>query len=211
MFVNTHTHLVRNEGLEVINASHLEDNFAYHSYGIHPWNATEAVSRELFISAKQGQENFIALGEIGLDKQHGPPFSTQLCCFKAQLEIAEYLGVPVIIHCVNAWNELRVLKREMNPSQQWIYHGFNKAVLLDEIVSEGLVVSVGEAIFTNKKLQNALIGLPLAHLLLETDTSHCSIYRVYEKLSQLKNIPLAAIEKQLEENFKRIFKHGKLA
>lgn len=209
MFVNIHTHVETGEGLEIVNTTQLIFRSSYHTYGIHPWNATKEIDSDAFISAKRDEEHFLGVGEIGLDKLKGPAFEIQLACFKQQVELAETLEVPVIIHCVKAWNELRAVKRELKPTQPWIYHGFNKAALLDELLSEGLMLSVGDAIFTNEKLQLALVDVPLKHVFIETDSANCSIYDVYEKLSQLKNIPLPALEEQVEENFKRIFKRWK--
>jgi Tat protein secretion system quality control protein TatD with DNase activity len=42
-------------------------------------------------------------------------------------------------------------------------------------------------------------------LFLETDTADCSILKLYEFVSKLKNIPLQELEISIEQNFKRVF------
>ena len=126
------------------------------------------------------------------------------------MHLSEELGLPIIIHCVKAWNELRAIKRHLKPQQTWIYHGFSKANLIEEVVQEGLMISIGAAVLTNKKLQDKIAWLPLDRILVETDDSDLSIEWIYEQVSALKNIPLPRLEKQIEENFKRVFTKWKI-
>ena len=77
-------------------------------------------------------------------------------------------------------------------------------------MQEGLMISIGAAVLTNKKLQDKIAWLPLDRILVETDDSDVSIEWIYEQVSALKNIPLPRLEKQIEENFKRVFTKWKI-
>ena len=70
------------------------------------------------LSEKLNATGCIALGEIGLDKLKGPSMEVQLAVFKEQIALSEKLELPVIIHCVRAWNELVLVKKtySMNKS-----------------------------------------------------------------------------------------------
>jgi TatD DNase family protein len=140
-----------------------------------------------------------------LDKLKGPGINKQIEIFKRQILLSEDFHLPVILHCVKSWNELRVLKRELNPKQTWIFHGFTKSSLTEEVLKEGIYISIGHAILTSSTLQSALKNIPLNRLFLETDDAECAIEEIYAKVSELKNIPLSELQSQLEENFKNVF------
>ncbi len=203
MLVNIHTHFQRGSGIEVVNASSSILPNSLFSCGIHPWEA-DLGSIELIRTAAS-VNNCLAIGEIGLDKLRGPALEIQKACFIEQVLLAEALNLPVILHCVKAWNEIKTIKQTIKPTQPWIFHGFVKINLLEDILKEGLYVSIGATIFNNDSLQKILPKIPLHQLFLETDTSETSIETVYKFVSEIKNIPLYELEKQLEENFKRLF------
>jgi len=203
MYYDIHTHVLKNEGTEILNASLDEKSISYFSIGIHPWQANEEQLN--LVNEKAQDPKCLALGEIGLDKLKGPDLSIQVASFKKQIELSEELELPVIIHCVKAWNELVKIKREMHPTQLWIYHGFAKANITAEVLKEGLMISIGAEIFKSDSLQKALILIPDDRLLLETDDKTIKIEEIYAQVSKLKNIPLARLKKQIEDNFKRVF------
>ena len=208
MFFNTHTHIQEQGRIAIVNGEGMVDLPPYYSLGIHPWNAEKGNPNQLKEALKAS--SCLALGEVGLDKLKGPDLELQKACFIEQVHLSEELGLPIIIHCVKAWNELRAIKRHLKPQQTWIYHGFSKANLIEEVVQEGLMISIGAAVLTNKKLQDKIAWLPLDRILVETDDSEVSIDWIYEQVSALKNIPLPRLEKQIEENFKRVFTKWKI-
>jgi TatD DNase family protein len=126
--------------------------------------------------------------------------------FLAQIELSERLELPIIIHCVKAWNVLRVIRRRRSPAQPWIYHGFTKARIVQEVLDEGMLISIGSAVQNNILLQEAVKMIPIDRLLLETDESMSPISEIYQKVSELKNIPLPDLEKEIEKTVKRTFK-----
>ena len=205
MLINIHTHRSTGRQIEVVNRTFEDLVPEYFSFGIHPWEIELWEEKINEMSQVLSEENCLAVGEIGLDKLKGPNLVRQMTIFKQQIQLAEQHKLPVILHCVKAWNELKNLKRELKPKQPWIFHGFSKAALTKEVLNEGIYISLGQAILTSLSLQNALINIPLDRLFLETDDASCTIEEIYHKISELKNIPLSELEKQLEENFKLVF------
>lgn len=205
MLINIHTHHFQNQGIEIINKEDNPNTYDLFSYGIHPWNADKWIELATHFLTETSKENCLAIGEIGLDKLKGPSIHEQIEVFKAQIAISEQQQFPVIIHCVKAWNEIKQLKQQLKPQQAWIYHGFEKAALVEDVVNSTTYLSFGAAIVTNIKLQEALLKVPLNLLFLETDTADCSILTLYEFVSKLKNIPLQELEISIEQNFKRVF------
>lgn len=203
MHYDIHTHTKKNSGIEILNTDLQFIPVALHSVGIHPWSAN--IDQLALVQHKSSSPNCLAIGEIGLDKVKGPDLEQQEQCFLKQIEISETRNLPVIIHCVKAWNELQAIKRRLKPKQVWIYHGFTKANLVEDVLNEGLYISIGSSILTNNTLQKALERIPKNRLFIETDDSTASIELIYQKISEIKKISLRDLEDQLEANFKQVF------
>ena len=207
MLFDCHSHFNSLNHVTILNISGVNDeDIKCFSLGIHPWESSKIEDNFLSIEHLAKGEKCIAIGEIGLDKVRGPNILIQKNVFEKQIEISEKLKLPVIIHCVKAWNELKVLKQKLNPIQVWIYHGFNKIGILEEVLESGLMISIGSSILSNIKLQMQLELIPNDKLLLETDDSQIDIFDIYKKVSEIKKISLSELEQIIEENFKRIFR-----
>lgn len=205
MLIDIHTHQFTGRQIEVVSRTFGDVVENYFSFGIHPLEAAQWESKVSEIRLNTDNQKCLALGEIGLDTLKGPDLALQKEIFIQQVAISEEIGLPVILHCVRSWNELKQLKRSLNPKQQWIFHGFTKVSILDEVLQEGLMISIGAAILTNLKLQDKLKTIPLNQLFLETDDSELAISLIYAKVSALLDLPLPQLEAQIEDNFKRIF------
>lgn len=205
MNINIHTHFETGRQIEVVSRTFNDVLPEYFSFGIHPWEIDKWENKLGIFDSFLSLKGCLAVGEIGLDKLKGPEINKQIAVFKHQIRFSEEFHLPVILHCVKAWNELKVLKRELNPKQPWIFHGFTKSTLTEEVLQEGIYISIGNAILTSPTLQSALKNIPLNRLFLETDDAECSIEDIYAKVSELKNIPLSQLQSQLEENFKNVF------
>ena len=140
--IHTHKQEVDTQGKSIINYPLLADSplymplaenvevavgrGSYYSIGIHPWEVRESnVSQQLsFLQQQLQRKQFVAVGEAGLDKLAKAPMELQLAVFKEQVKLSEKLGLPLIIHCVKAMEELLGVKKESRPQQPWIWHGF---------------------------------------------------------------------------------------
>lgn len=212
MLYNSHSHFYDLNHCTIVNKS--DDNVyidSYFSIGIHPWNANKIEDNFFTVEHLAMNKKCLAIGEIGLDKLQGPDISIQKRAFESQVLLSEKLKLPVILHCVKSWNEISMIKQKLNPIQTWVYHGFNKVGILNDVLKNGLMISIGASIFTNLQLQNLLEKIPNNRLLLETDDANIDIYTIYEKVSEIKKIPLSELEVIIEENFNRIFRNGKVA
>jgi TatD DNase family protein len=210
MQFNIHTHVSSGQAIEIVNSTGNQLEFPHFSVGIHPWDSEKSTLKKVGLSEKLNATGCIALGEIGLDKLKGPSMEIQLVVFKEQIALSEKLELPVIIHCVRAWNELVLVKKALNPKQTWIFHGFTKTSLLKDALENGLYISIGSAVLTHRKVQDMLTEIPNDRLFLETDHSNCMISEVYQKVSELKKLPLQELEEILENNFKRVFTRWKI-
>jgi TatD DNase family protein len=106
---------------------------------------------------------------------------------------------------VRANNELIEIKKEIKPTQQWIWHGFNKVNILQQILENEIIPSLGEAILKNESLRNELVNLKSNQFLLETDTSTLSTETIYKTIAELRNQLKDSLQKEQITNFERIF------
>jgi TatD DNase family protein len=206
MLFNIHSHFPSKNTNVIFNKS--EDNtndYNYFSSGIHPWNASENEKIISTILIDAVDKKCLAIGEIGLDKLKGPELAIQKKTLIDQIKISEEMELPIILHCVKAWNELEIIKKEIQPKQKWIYHGFNKSNLLKSIIENDIMISIGSSILTNKTLQEIITEIPNSSLFLETDDSKIDIFDIYKKVSEIKKISLQELEEIIEQNFKRTF------
>ncbi|MDD2983385.1 MAG: TatD family hydrolase [Crocinitomicaceae bacterium] len=206
MFINIHTHLLHHQDIEILNLEDAKELGSSFSAGIHPNQAHHLELDYDVLVKNSSHENCLAIGECGLDKIISTPFHVQTLVFKKQIELSERENLPLILHCVKAWNEVLLVKKEMKANQTWIFHGFRKTALLESVLENKLMVSIGTPLLYDLKLQEIFPKIPLEKLFLETDSDdRFSIEEVYKKAAELKGIPLAVLKNQILENFKRVF------
>lgn len=181
--------------IDIRNLHPLEPSF-YYSAGIHPWYASE----DLFNALQQTiakQSNIVAIGETGLDKLTQTPWELQKKLFLDQIDLAENLKKPLIIHCVKAWPELIAIHKTSRPSVPWIIHGFRgKGELAHQLIQLGFYLSFGlhyqtEAIFEawNSK-----------RLFMETDDKEISIQEIYTSASSTLGISEDILSEEILSN-----------
>lgn len=114
-----------------------------YSVGVHPWEADANVD---WVQLREAAEKpqVVAIGEVGLDALRGPDLPIQERTFIRQALLAEELGKPLIIHCVRAYGRLLELRRELQPKQTWLVHGFRgKPELARQLTAAGFEISIG--------------------------------------------------------------------
>ena len=124
-----------------------------------------------------------------------------------QLELAEKLSLPVIIHSREATADTLDILRKYKP--QGVVHCFSGSVeTAREIINLGMMISfTGVLTFKNsKKAVEACKEIPLERLMLETDSPYMApvphrgernnssyVYHVAEKLAEIKNMDVEEI------------------
>lgn len=188
-FIDIHTH------------QHQSICFGY-TYGVHPWKLSSITPLETLLK----ENKIVAIGETGLDRSHNDTYDRQLEVFEQHILLSEQYRKPLIIHCVKATSDVLRLHKKHQPSQTWIIHGFNgNADEIRQLTSRDICLSVGEAIFyQNRKITKTISSIPLDYLFLETDVSEKTIQQVYEKASELLNMPLNQLKDSVFANFTRL-------
>jgi TatD DNase family protein len=156
----------------------------YAAVGIHPSDgqayrdipAAVAELRALLGDAQGRRERkIVALGEIGLDYHYEDTDKPhQAAFFEAQLQLAEELDLPVIIHDREAHGDcFDAVCR--HPSVCGVFHSYSgSAEMARDLVRRGWYISFsGVVTFKNApKVREAVAAVPLDRILIETDAPY---------------------------------------
>lgn len=212
-FFNFHTHKFTNrpDVLELVNQypQEFDASIPFYSIGIHPWYIAEGkVEMDLgIIESKLKENNCLAIGECGLDKRIEIPMDLQQAVFEKQLLLAQKYGVPVVIHCVAAFQEVIAIKKKLNIRVPMIIHGFSKnEQTAKQLLEHGFFISFGKYLLRNPELESVFKSVPNDRFFLETDTIEENIEAVYALAAKYKGVNLQEIQKQINCNFQAVFK-----
>ncbi len=171
-------------------------------------------------------EKCVAVGEVGLDYhfEDNPPKETQREFFVRQLEAADRIGLPVVIHSRDAAQETLELLTDRKGLLRngGLMHCYSYSPeMLPSFLALGLSFSFGgPATFKNsKKAVESVAALPKDRLLTETDCPYLTpvpkrgifpnepenVRFVAEKLAELRNQDLEEFKKQTLQNARRLF------
>ncbi|MCM1300117.1 MAG: TatD family hydrolase [Alistipes senegalensis] len=188
-YTNIHTHRPTGRGIELRTA------------GVHPYDADRIAVSSLLPLADEVQ----AIGETGLDFAKGAPQEAQYAAFRAQLELARQYDLPVVLHCVRAFE---AVMRELHacPPRAAIFHGFiGSPEQARQAIAAGYYLSFGERTFRSPKTIEAMRRTPLTQLFLETDDSPTPIEEIYRQSAEVLGMPEQRLQEATFANYKRIF------
>ena len=198
----------------------------FSAVGVHPSDVKKIELKDLKqIEEIAKQDKVIAIGEIGLDyywDKEEAAKDKQKEFFIKQIEIANKLDLPISIHCREAIDDcLQILKS--NPVKRGgIMHCFAGSVeSAKEFIKLGFLVGFGGTVtFKNAvRPKEVVASIPSTSYVLETDAPYLTpdpyrgkenhskyLYLVRNKIAELRNITPEQVEKESNENFKRVFK-----
>jgi TatD DNase family protein len=198
--------------------------FVYAAIGIHPHNAKTVDLKTLdFLEKNSSNKNVVALGEMGLDFYRNlSPKEDQIRCFRAQLDLARSLKLPVIIHDREAHKETLSILREENARETGgVLHCFSGDIKMAfSCMDMGFYISIpGTVTFKNAKTLHEVVGkVPLDSLLIETDAPFLApvpfrgkrnepayVKLVAERIARIKNISLEEVAHATTQNAKNLF------
>ncbi len=250
MFIDTHTHLHHPEfdadrdavldrarsagvsaclaiGTDVADSQRAVEFAGRHpdvfaSVGVHPHEAAGLTAAGLEDLARlAGSERVVAWGEIGLDYyyEHSPQ-DVQWARFADQMATAYRLGLPLILHTRDAWDDtFRML--DTQPHRGGVFHCFTgEREHAEAAIARGFFVSFSGIVTFAKAqaLQAVAAHVPLDRVLIETDCPFLApvpnrgtrnepafVSLVARKLAELRNVPVDDIARCSRDNARRCF------
>jgi TatD DNase family protein len=219
-FIDIHTHNQTPEDntLKIINAPLIQNSFEQSSnllsLGLHPWHLDKNTIERDFEKLEQNAKNqqIIMIGECGLDRNIDVNFEFQKEVFIRQIQLAEHLQKPVIIHCVRAFPEIISIKKKLQPSVPMIIHGFNNNLqIYQQLIEHQFYISLGSALLNpNANASKVIKMIPKEKLFLETDDKNCTISSIFALASAYSNVPIEILQEIIINNFNRIFSNQNL-
>lgn len=193
------------------------------AFGLHPMHALHFHDGLLSELARY-EEGAVAFGEIGLDYLLlEVPREAQLSAFRGQLRLAVEMGLPVLIHCRRAFQDLlRIMREERADAIGGIMHAFSGSVeTARECIDLGFAVSVaGPVTYRNAVRPLELVArIPFEHLVLETDApdmtpepfrGNCNepayLLETAKKVAEIKGISLQELAEITTRNAERLLR-----
>lgn len=205
--IHTHKREVGSEGKSIINYQLLKDSSFleghYYSVGIHPWNLTASnfdQQRDFLIELLPNKQ-VVAIGEAGLDKLTETPMALQTQAFAMQIQLSETYGLPLIIHCVKAMDQLLAAKKQFQPRQPWIWHGFRgKPEQAMQLLKQGFYLSLGEY-YPDETMRL----IPDDRLFLETDESSLDIEDILRRAAEVRGVEAGVLRGAVRGNIQKVF------
>ena len=199
-------------------------DYIYGAVGSHPDVAdevNEAVLEEYRMLCKQNPK-IKAIGEIGLDYHYEDiPRELQLKAFRAQMELARELGLPVIVHERDAHEDGMKVVDEF-PEVKGVFHCYSgSAEMAKELIKRGWYIGfTGVLTFKNaRKAVEVASSIPLDRIVIETDCPYMApepfrgklndpgkIYRMAEKLAEIRGLSVEEIHRITTENGKKLYR-----
>lgn len=197
----------------------------YVALGVHPWNLQTITEDELektlgLIEEQRNNRAVVAIGETGLDIKHNEILETQVNVFKRMLQMAEKLGLPVVVH--SRGMTTRVLETLSSYSLKGVLlHWFsNPMSALSEAVDKGYYITEGAPTAYSNGIREVVKKVPLANLLSETDgpvhffrppfegkrTTPAFIPTVVKAIAEIKKLDVEDVADQIAQNFERFFR-----
>ena len=201
-----------------------EYDYIYAAVGSHPDVADEVSDAVIDEYRRLIHENpkVKAIGEIGLDYHYEDiPRDVQQAAFRAQMALAAELNLPVIVHERDAHEDGMKIVEEF-PTVTGVFHCYSGSLEMAKwLIKRGWYIGfTGVLTFKNaRKAIEVAANIPLDRLVLETDCPYMApepfrgkrndpgkLYRMAEKLAELRGMTVEEIHAITVENGKRLYR-----
>ena len=200
-------------------------DFLYATIGMHPHDA-KLFNDETLVAFRDLAKHpkVVALGEMGLDYYRNlSPRSTQKSVFDAQIQLAQELNLPIIVHDRDAHTDIMNILRRYAKAlpKRGVLHCFSGDIeMAREAIDLGFYISIaGPVTYPKSKiLQRVVQEIPLDRLCIETDCPWLTpqfrrgkrnepayVAAIAEKIAELKNVSVDTIADATTANVKSLF------
>ncbi|MBX4204767.1 MAG: TatD family hydrolase [Candidatus Doudnabacteria bacterium] len=199
-------------------ASKFKDG-VYATVGQHPTDSKEHFDEEIYSALIT--DKVVAIGECGLDYYHQKEeagINKQKAEFIKQIHFAQKLGLPLVIHCRDAYHDLiEILQAEY--TGQAIIHSFtDSGDTAKKFLDLGYYIALNAILIFDKtgRLAEVAKNLPSDRILIETDAPFLSpnrgkrnepanVKRVAERIAEIREVSLEEVSDLTFTNACRIY------
>ena len=191
--------------------------------GLQPEEVKEDYKQVLATMEKELERGmYVGVGEVGLDVYWDATFEKeQLDAFETQLDWAKQLGLPLSIHCRNAFDKMvKILERKQDGGLHGIMHCFTGTEEEAEVYIElGFHLGLGGVTtYKNCGVKDYLPNLPLDRIVLETDAPYLApvpcrgkrnepafLVHTAKRIAEILQMPLEDFAAATTDNVKDLF------
>lgn len=198
----------------------------YPMMGLHPTSVTNQFEEQLAVvynSLMQHRNEVVAIGEVGVDLYWDDSLKAeQVQVFARQAEWALQFGLPLVIHCRNAFQQVReVLEPYRGTALRGVFHSFtgDRAEAEQMLAFKNFFIGInGIVTFKKSELAQMLPDIPLERVVLETDSPYLSpvpmrgkrnesahILHVLNKVAELYQLSATEVAQRTTANAHRLF------
>ena len=214
------------KGIEIANTY----NYIYTTCGISPNDipkSKEEIDKQLKEIEDLASKNnkVVAIGEIGLDYYWNKDNKDiQKYVFERQIDIANRLNLPIMIHTRDAIMDTIEIIKNTNFAKPGIFHCCpqNRDLIMAGLQKDFYISFAGPITFKNSKNADEIINLvPINHMLIETDSPYLSpepnrgkrndsrnLIYIARKIAQARNISVDEVASSTYNNAKKVFDIG---
>ncbi|QWV93233.1 TatD family hydrolase [Geomonas oryzisoli] len=215
---------VHPSGWPVIQALSQKIPRIFPAYGVHPMHA-DLVTPAILSDLRRHATSARAIGEIGLDYLlPSPSRQLQREAFIAQLHVAIETGLPVLLHCRKAFEDLTAILRDLGGAGSigGVMHSFSGSLESAEVCLKlGLHISLsGTVTYANaRRPVEVAAAVPLERLLLETDAPDLApepyrgtvnvpalLVTTARRVADIRGIAFEELARRTFDNASRLFK-----
>lgn len=167
----------------------------YGTLGFHPTELDDFKDEYFdWLEDNINNRKIVRVGEIGLDYHYEDTNrELQKMVFKRQLDIASRNKKPIVVHSRDAIGDTYNILKDYK--LRGSIHAFSGSVeMAQEFIKLGYMIGVGGVVtFKNaKNIKKVVKSVPLAYILLETDSPYLTPEPYRGEVNSSKNIPLIA-------------------
>lgn len=175
-------------------------DFVYGVIGWHPVDAIDCTQQDLeWIEQLASHPKIVGIGETGLDYYWDKsPKDIQQELFRKQIQLAQKINLPIVIHNRDATGDVvQILREENAASVGGVMHCFSGSVeTARECIAMNFMISLGGPVtFKNARLpKEVATEIALEHLMIETDAPYLAPHPHRGKRNEPAFVPLVAEE-----------------
>jgi len=195
----------------------------YATVGMHPHDAKDLDDEAVRIFRDlAAHPKVVALGEMGLDYYRDlSPRPIQKAAFERQLDLAEELDLPIVIHNREAYHDILPILQARRSRVRGVMHCFSGDVeIMRQSLAIGFHIGIGGPVTYRKSgaLQEVARKVPSDSLLVETDCPWLApqfrrgkrnepayVRATAERIAELRGISLEEIGEVTTRNFEVLF------
>lgn len=185
----------------------------------------EEFDKEKYLELARSSQKIVAIGEIGLDYYYKPKGTAkkelfkekQRQVFKAQLEMAQELNLPVIVHTRMAFDDTFKILKSM-PKIKGVIHCFvGTWQEAQEYLNLGFCLGINGVLY-KQDISETIINCPLDKIVVETDCPYLTppeagternepvfVKHIIQKIADIKGLNFDQVVEATTQNAKKLF------